>query len=94
MTDVMETIESTETKEVTPVVEEVTPVVKKTVPAKKTPEELKEANKKLQGERKSSKKKINKMNKQECLDEIQRLEKAGHQMSSYYKLIVKTAKTL
>ena len=45
----------------------------------------KEENKKLQGKKATSKKKINKYTPTEIYVELKRLEKAGHQQSIYYR---------
>ena len=49
---------------------------------KKTPQEL---NKETQGERKTTKKKINRFTREECIEELKRMErKTGHKNSKYY----------
>ena len=51
-------------------------------PPKKTPQEL---NKEMQGERKTTKKKIQRFTREECFEELKRLErKTGHKNSKYY----------
>ena len=49
-------------------------------------------NKKLQGERKTAKKKINRFNNEECMEEIHRLKRGNHQQSKYYKQVQKKSR--
>jgi hypothetical protein len=46
----------------------------------------------LQGKKAHTKKKINHLSNREILSEIQRLEKAGHEHSSYYSHLKKQAR--
>jgi len=58
----------------------------------KTDEQKKEEHKQLQGKKQTAKKKIRRYTHQECLHELNRLEKAGHQLSKYYYLVKARAK--
>ena len=70
---------ATEAVEETPVV-----VVKKKQPTV-SPEQLREAHKELQGSKATEKKKIKSYNHADCVAEINRLNRAGHQFSKYYR---------
>jgi len=50
-----------------------------------TAEQKKEAHKELQGEKTTKKKKTRYFTHAECISEMQRLERTGHQLSKYYK---------
>ena len=71
--------------EVVEVVETAVPVI----PEKPVEKDPKESHKELQGERKTSKKKVNRLNIEEVESELKRLDKAGHGQSQYYRDIVK-----
>jgi len=58
----------------------------------KTEERRKEDHKQLQGKKQTAKKKVRNYNHQECLHELNRLERAGHQLSKYYDLVKARAK--
>lgn len=67
------------------------PVPASEVPQKKSKQEL---HKEKQGKKKTSKKKVKSYTKVECLDELKRLERTGHQQSDYYIKVRKRALSL
>ena len=56
---------------------------------KPTPEQIKEAHKELQSKKTTNKKKVRFYNHAEAQAELQRLERANHQYSKYYKVVKK-----
>lgn len=86
------TVEVKETEAVEEVKEAaVAPVKSK---AFKSPDEVNAEHKELQGKKATEKKKIKAYSKADCLAELKRLEKGGHEHSVYYKDVHKRALSL